>query len=72
MIQRHGMDEKIAFEFEDMEHYRRHPKCDRLWCVVYDPLHLIRNPSGLVADLEGPRATPDGLLQARVFVVSGS
>lgn len=56
----------------DIEHYRRHPKCDRLWCVVYDRLHLIPNPSGLIADLEGPRSTPDGSLQVRVFVVQGS
>lgn len=56
----------------DIEHYRRHSKCDRLWCVVYDPLHLIPNPSGLINDLEGTRATPDGRLQVRVFIVSGS
>jgi hypothetical protein len=56
----------------DIEHYRRHPKCDRLWCVVYDPLHLIPNPTGLVTDLEGKRATPDGSVDVRVFVISGS
>ncbi len=56
----------------DIEHYRRNPKCERLWCVIYDPLHLIRNPSGLVADLEGKRSTPDGTVQVRVFVISGS
>jgi hypothetical protein len=32
----------------DIEHYRRHPGCDRLWCVVYDPDLLIINPSGIV------------------------
>ena len=56
----------------DIEHYRRHPKCDRLWCVVYDPLHLIPNPSGMIADLEGERTTPDGSVQVRVFITSGS
>jgi len=56
----------------DIEHYRRHPKCDRLWCVLYDPLHLIPNPSGMIADLEGTRSTSDGSVQVRVFVVSGS
>ena len=55
----------------DIEHYRRHQKCDRLWCVVYDPLHLLPNPSGLVTDLEGQRSTPDGSVQVRVFIVSG-
>jgi hypothetical protein len=55
----------------DIEHYRRHPRCDRLWCVVYDPLHLIPNPSGLITDLEGTRSTPDGSVTVRVFIVSG-
>ena len=55
----------------DIEHYRRHPDCDRLWCVVYDPRRLIQNPSGLVADLEGQRSTPDGSVHVRVFVFGG-
>jgi len=55
----------------DIEHYRRHPECDRLWCVVYDPLQLILNPSGLVTDLEGYRSTPDGSVHTRVFVFGG-
>ena len=55
----------------DIEHYRRHPKCDRLWCVIYDPLHLIQNPSGMVFDLEGKRSTPDGKVEVRIFIVSG-
>jgi hypothetical protein len=56
----------------DIEHYRKHSKCDRLWCVIYDPLHLIPNPSGLVGDLEGDRSTPEGKVRVRVFVISGS
>jgi REase_DpnII-MboI len=56
----------------DIEHYRRHPQCERLWCIVYDPLHLVPNPSGLITDLEGLRSTPDGSVRVRVFVVSGS
>jgi hypothetical protein len=56
----------------DIEHYRRHPKCDRLWCVIYDPLHVIPNPAGLIADLEGQRTTSDGSVQVRVFVVTGA
>jgi hypothetical protein len=55
----------------DIEHYRRHPKCDRLWCVVYDPLHLVQNPSGLISDLEGKRSTPDGSVDVRAFIISG-
>ena len=53
----------------DIEHYRRHPKCDRLWCVIYDLNHLIPNPNGLITDLEGHRTTPDGSLSVRVFVL---
>jgi len=55
----------------DIEHYRRHSDCDRLWCVVYDPSLLIANPKGLISDLEGQRATPDGTVTVRVFVLSG-
>jgi len=55
----------------DIEHYRRHPDCDRLWCVVYDPFQLIPNPSGLITDLEGKRSTPDGSVHVRVFVFGG-
>lgn len=55
----------------DIEHYRRHPDCERLWCVVYDPLQMIPNPSGLIADLEGRRSTPDGSVHVRIFVFGG-
>ena len=53
----------------DIEHYRRHPMCKRLWCVVYDPQHLITNADGLQKDLEGKRITPDGEVTVRVFVL---
>ena len=56
----------------DIEHYRTHPKCDKLWCVVYDPSHMIQNPSGLITDLEGSRTTNGRLLTVKVFIVSGS
>ena len=52
----------------DIEHYRRHEKCQTLWCVIYDPKHLLTNPSGLASDLEGLRSTPDGQVQAKVFI----
>jgi len=52
----------------DIEHYRRHPDCDRLWCAVYDPHLLIRNPSGMIADIEGSHSTPDGSVSVRVLV----
>lgn len=31
----------------DVAHYRKHPDCLKLWCVVYDPDHLITNADGL-------------------------
>ncbi|MBN4077256.1 hypothetical protein JYT48_03210, partial [Mariprofundus ferrooxydans] len=37
----------------DIEHYRRHPNSDHLWCVIYDPELYISNPSGMISDLEG-------------------
>jgi len=53
----------------DIEHYRRHPQCSALWCVVYDPDHLITNAEGLKNDLQGSRSTPDGKVNVRVFVL---
>lgn len=53
----------------DIEHYRRHPLCSSLWCVVYDPNQLITNSEGLRTDLEGHRLTPDGGVAVRVFVL---
>jgi hypothetical protein len=53
----------------DIEHYRRHPQCSSLWCVVYDPDHLITNAEGLRNDLQGDRSTPDGAVNVRVFVL---
>lgn len=62
---------KIADELIiDIEHYRRHPNADRLWCVVYDPEQLIQNPAGFVSDLEGDRTSPDGPISVRVFVIA--
>ena len=54
----------------DIEHYRRHPRCDHMWCVIYDPGHHIPNAGGLMSDLEGQRTTPDGAVNVRVFVSS--
>lgn len=53
----------------DIEHYRRHPECKRLWCVIYDPDHLITNADGLKVDLEGTRSSKDGQVVVTVFVV---
>ncbi len=56
----------------DIEHYRRHPKAEHLWCVIYDPQLLIPNPKGLSTDLEGHRRTADGSIQVKVFIFGGS
>jgi hypothetical protein len=56
----------------DIEHYRRHSECNRLWCVIYDPLHILSNPAGLAADLEGVRKTPDGEVSVAVVVFGAS
>ena len=53
----------------DIEHYRRHPACNSLWCVVYDPEHLLTNAEGLRTDLEGARRTKDGELMVKVLVM---
>ena len=62
---KHVGDELIV----DIEHYRRHPKCRTLWCVIYDPDHFITNAEGLRTDLEGTRITSDGEIRVRVFVL---
>jgi hypothetical protein len=51
----------------DIEHYRRHPECDALWCVIY---HAMVMPHSTV-DLEGTRSMADGKVEVRVLVVSG-
>lgn len=53
----------------DVEHYRRHPGCKKLWCVIYDPDHLIANAEGMKTDLEGPRFSKDGEVVVRVLVL---
>ena len=35
----------------DIAHYREHPSCKTLVCLVYDPDHRIANPRGLERDL---------------------
>ena len=53
----------------DIEHYRKHPKCQILWCVVYDPNHYLTNAEGLCSDLSGKRSSQDGELVTKVFVL---
>lgn len=53
----------------DIEHYRCHPKCKTLWCVVYDPDHLITNGDGLKSDLDGHRSAKGGEVLVKVFIL---
>lgn len=64
---KHVGDELII----DIDHYRRHPDCKRLWCVVYDPDQLVTNADGLKNDLEGTRSANDGNCEVRLFVIAG-
>lgn len=36
----------------DMARYREHPDCDTLICFVYDPDRWVKNPKGVISDLE--------------------
>lgn len=56
----------------DIEHYRKHPYTEHLWCVIYDPELYILNPSGVASDLEGARTTPEGSVDVKVFIVGAS
>jgi hypothetical protein len=53
----------------DIDHYRRHPDCDRLWCVIYDLNHLLSNSEGLKNDLEGLRTSKDGKINVRLIML---
>ena len=53
----------------DIEHYRRHPECDSLWCVVFDQHHLLANAPGLKSDLEGIRTMPGGKVNVKKVLV---
>ena len=53
----------------DIDHYQRHPECESLWCVVFDPQNLLPNPDGLKNDLEGGRSTKDGSVNVRLFLL---
>ncbi|MGE0430620.1 MAG: hypothetical protein AB7K09_09430 [Planctomycetota bacterium] len=53
----------------DIAHYRAHPTCKLLWCVVYDPNHYLTNAAGLIRDLEGAHAAGAETVQVSVFVL---
>ncbi|MGK4001145.1 hypothetical protein WMF31_00870 [Sorangium sp. So ce1036] len=71
LIRDHTHGRKVGNELIiDIEHYRRHPECDTLWCIVYDPNNFIPNPQGLAGDLEGKRSTTDGAIEVRVLILA--
>ncbi|MGB3243271.1 MAG: hypothetical protein WBB25_01950 [Sulfitobacter sp.] len=64
----HGM--KIGDELIiDIDHYRMHPECKILWCVIYDPSNFIQNVGGLIGDLSGVSQNSKGKLTTSVLVV---
>lgn len=65
-----GHGRKIGDELIiDIEHYRRHPRCETLWCIIYDPGNLLQNASGLISDLEGTRSSSDGIVSVKVLIL---
>lgn len=52
----------------DIDHYRAHPDCKTLWCLIYDPNHFITNPGGLIRDVEGESKNDKGTVVTKVFV----
>jgi hypothetical protein len=53
----------------DIDHYRAHPDCKFLWCVIYDPNHFISNASGLARDIEGESKNEKGTVVTKVFII---
>ena len=49
-------DAKLREELgADITHYAAHPDCRALYCFVYDPDHLVRQPAAFERDLSVPR-----------------
>lgn len=64
---RTGLSEKkLADQLTiDKAHYRKHPDCKTLYCLVYDPDERISNPRGFERDL----SEKIGDVETKVFVV---
>ena len=50
----------------DIAKYKSHPYCRNIFCVVYDPDDIIKNPRGVENDLNG-QSTPE--IRVRVLIV---
>lgn len=53
----------------DIAHYRAHPDCHHLWCVIYDPLRLLKNIEGLKTDLQGNHKNNTGSVNVIVEII---
>lgn len=64
---RAGLGDKAVGEqlAVDIARYKKHPDFETLVCFVYDPEGKIKNPTGLISDLEG--LSTDGR-KVRVFI----
>jgi hypothetical protein len=66
MVRRNLAQKKIRDELIiDKAHYRVHPKCKKLYCLVYDPEEKFKNPRGFEKDLSD---RIDGF-ETKVFVM---
>lgn len=71
MVRDRAHARKIGDELTiDIDHYRAHPECDTLWCVIFDPDKHITNAAGLVSDLEGERSSPKGKVMVKVEIIT--
>lgn len=53
----------------DIAHYKKHPDCTSLWCIIYDPLSLIENPDGIKRDLEGEQKSSSGTINVQTCII---
>jgi len=54
----------------DISHYQSHSGCRILYTVIFDPLRLVKNPDGLVADLSMKYRADTNEIEVRVIIVS--
>jgi REase_DpnII-MboI len=65
MIRSNLLDKRLGEELTiDIAHYKQMPECDALVRSVYDPGHLLKNPTGIENDLSRPT---DGLV-VKVYI----
>ena len=50
----------------DVAHYRQHPKCKKLYALIYDANEQIPNPDSVMSDIESIEES----LEVKVFIIS--